>query len=315
MIHLRQGAICVTVLSLLTLPIGCTTWTRTEQSAIEAYNEGNAFREQKRLEKAAQAYRIALTFQPRMAAASFNLALTLTDMGKEEEASEILLALKKRNQTNLRLIRALGWVARHEGDLITSLAYYLEALAVFEGDIVSLENLVEIYGQLRQYGNAIKYQKKLLVFDDSAENRIKLANLYSLNNLPQEALLEYQWVFASTDPEPDFLLEAGEIAEAIDLFDEAASYYRQAAQIDAPVSKYAWFRLSRLLLLHFINFELGIEAFKQAVDKGFQDDEEFYKLLQDIEPELIPAIQELIGTQEDADDSGQQIEETVSNEN
>ena len=285
------------MLILFALSVGCSTWTRAEQSAANAYNSGNTFREAGKLEKAVEAYREALTFQPRMAAASFNLALTLSKVGKNDEALEILQKLRERDPNNRKIIRAQGWVSLQKGEPRKAITYYLAALSLFESDKKVLQSLVDIYKEIQEIEEATKYQKMLLRLEDSTENHLLLAELYISGGLLEEAVYEYEWVFVHSGPQPAALLSAGELSEELSLLEEAMGYYQRAGQTESQESKTAWFRLARLRLLEFIDFQGGLSALETALKQGFNDDEALHALILEVQPELIPTIQEMISGQ------------------
>ncbi len=276
----------------------CRTWSRADIAAVNAFNAGNAFQEKGDYISAAAAYREALTVKPRMTAASYNLAVTLARSRQYDESIRILNELRRRNPESLKIIRTSGWVLFRSNELEKALSQYFEALAVLETDAETLKSIVEIYKQLQQFDDAIKYQKDLLQVEDTDENHLILAELYAMSGYAQEAIYEYEWGFTKDTPEPEALLSAGEMVEKLGLYSRAAEYYQRAGRDDSSAGAAASFRLARLQLLEFTDFEVGIDLLKAAFQKGFDDDEALHNLLLEIPPELIPVIQELISPEE-----------------
>lgn len=273
---------------------GCRTWTIAEQIAVEAYNSGNKFRDAKRFQKATESYRKALSIKPQMKAASFNLALTLTEMGEFDESMTILGQLQKREPKNLVLMRSQGWVLRRAQNYEEALFHYEKALEVFEDDVISLKSIIDIYENTQQVDNAIQYLKKLLDIEKSTENHLKLAFFLKSKNAYQESLEEYRKAIHDKNSKASDLLAAGQVAEELDFPREALEYYKRAAQSDSgQTGASAAFYLARLHLLVFFEFAEGLDSFKQALEKGFDDDKLFFELLAEVEPELIPNMKEL----------------------
>ncbi len=286
------------IISTALLSTSCRTWSRADIAVVNAFNEGNTFQEKGDYKSAAAAYREALAVKPRMTAASYNLAITLARSRQYDESIRILNELRRRNPESLKVIRTSGWVLFKSQELKKALSHYFEALAVLETDAEALKSIVEIYKQLQQFDDAVKYQKELLQVEDTDENHLILAELYAMNGYVQEAIYEYEWGFTKSIPKPEALLSAGEMLEKLGLYSRAAKYYQRASRDGSSAGAAASFRLARLQLLEFTDFEIGIDSLRAAYQKGFNDDEAIHNLLLDIPPELIPVIQELISSEE-----------------
>ena len=103
---------------------GCRTWSSREERAAQAYNDGNTYREAAMYEDALSAYHLALEHEPEMAAATYNLALTLVELKRSDEALEHLHSLNQRDPRNLKVLRAMAWTAWNSGRAQASLDYY-----------------------------------------------------------------------------------------------------------------------------------------------------------------------------------------------
>ena len=288
----RRMLLRLSVFAALSLmPPGCRTWTRGEQKAAEAYNLGNTLRENDALDEAREAYRLALRFNPNMAAASFNLALILGEQERFAEALDILRKLRRRDSVNLEIIRAMAWTHRRAGEPEEALGLYTEALGVFEADQESLRAVAGILEDTGRPAEALEYRRALVRLDPSNVHRRDMARSLAADGRSAEALDEYRRLILEGDAGSDLLIEAAEAALESAFADEAAGYYERSAEGEGDKSE-AWMSLARLRFIELGDYGGGLEALGAALEAGFDDEERLEKLISDSPPDIRPSIRE-----------------------
>ena len=285
---------------------GCLSMSKREQNALEAFQQGNTFREAGQFEDAAAAYRKTLKLRPNTAAASYNLALTLSDLEGFDESIQILESLERQDPRNIKILQAKGWVYRQAGQYEEAETSYYAVLEIFPNDITAIKSLANIYEHLGQVAKALNLIEKLLPMDDSVENHTVLARLYGLVNSPQAVLKEYKWIESHGTLTTQDRFDAGKTAEKLGLFDEAMDYYRQVGTANAEESMDAWFLLARMQLVTLQDFASGLASLEQAISLGFQDDKALYNLLLEVSPDIHPSIESLLARQEGEDNTSSQ---------
>ena len=271
---------------------GCRTWTRGEQKAAEAYNRGNTFREKAALEEAEEAYRLALRFNPNMAAAAFNLALILGEQERFAEALDILRELRRRDSVNLEIIRAMAWTHRRAGEPEEALELYTEALGVFEADQESLRAVAGIFEDTGRPAEALEYRRALVRLDPPNVHRRDMARSLAAAGRSAEALDEYRRLILEGDADSALLIEAAESALESAFAGEAAGYYERSAELEGDNPEEAWMSLARLRFIELGDYGGGLEALGAALEAGFEDETRLEKLISDSPPDIRPSIRE-----------------------
>ena len=288
----RRMLICfpaVAVLLLLPVPSGCRTWTRAEQKASEAYNRANTLREEGSLEEAEEAYRLALKFNPNMAAPAFNLALTLAELERFPDALDILKRLRKRDSENLEIIRAAAWMHLRAGDAQEALSFYREALAVFEADQESLRGIAGIFEDSGRLSEGLEYRRALVRLDPSNTHRRELARALAAADRFAEALDEYRMLILDTQGDSSLFTEAAEAALESAEAAEAARYYQQAVKLEADNAE-AWISLASVRFTRLEDYEGGLEALGAALESGLEGNEHLEALIAAASPDIRPSI-------------------------
>ena len=260
---------------------GCRTWSAVEEQAARFYNEGNTLRESGRLEEAALAYEAALEAKPNLAAASYNLALTLTFLDREDEALILLKELRGRDPENLTVLRALAWVSKEQGDSNAALDYYAAALDVFHADTESLKGAAEIHEGEGRAAEAVVLYRTLVRLDDDVENRLALASSLSAAGEYEESLSVCEDVLTEDTVNRDALRIASRAADAMGLFREAAVYEKRKIASGAEDDPECWWHLARIDLVELEEYEEGLEALAKALELGFSDEASLEELSND----------------------------------
>ena len=292
MIAQRRMCLCFPALAallLLLVPSGCRTWTRAEQKAAEAYNRANTLREEGSLKEAEEAYRLALKFNPNMAAPAFNLALVLAELERFPDALDILKRLRRRDSDNLEIIRAAAWMHLRAGDAQEALALYREALEVFEADQESLRGIAGIFEDSGRVSEALEYRRALVRLDPSAAHRRDLARALAAADRFPEALDEYRMLILDNQGDAGLFTEAAEAALESAEAAEAARYYQQAVTLQADNAE-AWISLASVRFTHLEDYEGGLEALGAALKSGFKDQERLEELTAASPPDIRPSI-------------------------
>jgi tetratricopeptide (TPR) repeat protein len=174
------------------------------KSSKVRYNLANAYRRHGDLVRAAENYRLCLTLNPDFDSAKRNLGVTLTELGRTDEAIALLReALAKRPDSG-PLHNNLGNALQAQGDLTSAEREYLRALQLDPGSADPHNNLANLY---RQRGNAPK-----------AEEEMREAVRRAPQSLPFRIHLG------------DMLLQRGRVDEALEVFTAAVGLDRESAE-------------------------------------------------------------------------------------
>ena len=269
----------VLVVSLVILITGgCRTWSSSEERAAQAYNEGNTFREAGMQEEAVRAYLLALEHEPEMSAATYNMALTLVDLDRSDEALVQLQILNQRDPMNLKVLRAMGWAAWEGGRPDASLDYYQAVLIIFPADEEALRGASEVYEALNRPADAVKMRIFLARLNDTVEIRMDLAQTYYMAGWYTESLDVYQEVLIQDPENPEALAGASVTTEEMGMYRDSIKYRLELVDTAADTGE-TWWHIARLRLVEIGDYEGGLKALETALEEGFSDDDALEDLL------------------------------------
>lgn len=277
----------------LLFPGSCRTWSSREERAAQAYNEGNSMREAGRLENAEAAYRTALGHEPDMAAAVYNLALTLVDLGRADEALDLLQDLNQQDPNNLKVLRAMGWAAWKDGRPNAALDYYLSVLIIFPGDQEALRGASDVYEAIGRPADSVEYRSLLVNLDENPESLMDLARTLTMAERYEEALTVFQEVLIRNPADSEALNGASIAAEEAGLFRDALEFRLRSVDSTSDPGE-VWWHVARLLLVEIGDYEGGLEALELAMAEGFSDDEALQELISNSPPAVQPAARAIV---------------------
>lgn len=293
---IRSGfrlTILVLLSIFLLIPLSCRTWSSREERAAQAYNDGNSLREAGLLNEALESYTLALEQEPAMAAAAFNSALTLVDLGRSDEALKILQDLNNRDPRNLSVLRAMGWAAWEGGSPDSSLNYYKAVLVIFPADKKALQAASEVYETSGRPEMAVEMRQFLVSLDDNSETRNNLAAVLEQSGRYTEAFEVYQGVLVR-EPKNQIALEgAAGMADINGDFAKSIVYRLKQIESGYQVAE-SWWHIARIRLTETGDYEKGLEALGNSLENGFNNDRDLDLLLSNSPPLIRPAVQSLL---------------------
>lgn len=279
-------------LSLLVIG-GCRTWSSKEERAVQAYNNGNLYRESGNFEEALGAYALALEYEPDMAAAVYNSALTLVELDRSGEALEMLQSLNQRDPGNLRVLRGMAWVAWKDGRVQSSLDYYLTVLIISPGDKESLKGASEVYEASGRAGEAVDMRKLLLRLDDSVDSCLDLARTLEMADRYSEALEIYRTVLIQNPGNIEALTGASVSSENMGLYGETISYLLKLADNEGDNGE-LWWHIAKIRLVQTGNYDEGLSALKRAMEEGFSDEDAYVDFITNTPPAVRSTVRNLL---------------------
>ncbi|MCK5736834.1 MAG: tetratricopeptide repeat protein [Spirochaetaceae bacterium] len=278
---------------ILLISDGCRTWSTHEERAAQAFNQGNISRESGEYDDALAAYALALEYEPRMASAEYNTALTFVEMGRSGEALGLLQSLNQRDPRNLKIIRAMAWAAWKDGRVQASIDYYLSVLILSPGDKPALLGICEVYEASDRADEAVEKRKFLLEMDDHQENRINLARTMILAERYNEALDIFRILLVQNPGDKEALQGAALSAENIGLYRETISYLQALTDADAENGE-LWWNIATLQLVEIGHYDDGIFALNRALEEGFSDEDAFENLVSRSPPAIRASVRNIL---------------------
>jgi len=276
---------------------GCRTWTRGEEQAVRAFNEGNALRSAGRTEAAAEAYREALGYQDDLHAARLNLALVLSELGRVDESERQFARLLDEDPQNLIVLRAAAAAARDRGDGDGAALAYARALAVYAFDRESLIGLAELLEESGHFAEAVEHRSTLVEMNAGIEERLALAAAQRAAGEAEEALATYEAVLVGSPGSIEALSGAAETAEDTGDFLRAVDFSLHAAET-ANDSGSSWWRVARIRIVELGDFAGGLAALESALDAGFDDEDAWEDLISQAPPDLRSSVRNVFSGRE-----------------
>lgn len=267
--------ITVLVASIVALVLlgGCASDPRIREVAAEYYNIGNAFFELGQYEKAIDAYRSALRFDPGLAKADYNLALTYARMERLPEAEQLLKKLLADDPTNVSLILTLAWAYHRAGREEEALSRYDAGLAIAPENADAWYNSAVILWKLERKQEALeRFRGLLAVAPDDAEGLFGVGSLLLSMEDPEGA---EQYLGRCVQKKPEDIEARYLLADSLERqrkLSGVLAEYDRILVLD-PKQANAWFGKARLLLTAIEDPDNGLAALRKSLDLGFRDGE------------------------------------------
>jgi len=187
-------------------------FSTTHPNFADVYNMlGQAYHSKSDFEKAIKHFEKALEINPRYTDAALNLAVTLFDLGRYEQATEI----QKRFQCE----------AECSGDRLDP--YARKKLANMHAEIA------DVYQGLGMYENAVdEYARALELAPDFPDVRTKLAETYRDQGNHSDAITELKKVKQATPNYTHSRVSLGIIYYTMDRLDEAQAEWDEVLQME-----------------------------------------------------------------------------------
>ena len=264
---------------------GCASRVGYRELAHEYYNLGNAFFELGEYEVSFQYYTRAIELDDRLPALSYNLVRLLSQQGKHEQALSAIEELLGEDPDNSLFRETYAYIAYLAGNDRTARREYRALIAAYPARVRLRYNLarLEIDESRPEIASDILLAGQEWAEDDAeyqwlaaeaafrsedAENARRY--LERFRSIKREEPVELARL-AKRYAEWDFLLDASEILVMIP--DTIAT--------DPSLR----FLQSRLDILGTGDFEAGVDALREALRDGFDDEVELSNLLNDAFPE------------------------------
>jgi tetratricopeptide (TPR) repeat protein len=252
---------------------GCASDPRIREIAAEYYNIGNAFFELGQYEKAIDAYRSALRFDPALAKADFNLALTYARMKKLPEAEQLLKKLLADDPVNASLMVTLAWAYHLAARDEEALSQYDAALAIAPENADAWYNSAVILWKMERKQEALeRFRKLLAVAPDDSEGLFGAGSLLLSMDDPAGA---EEYLGRCVQKKPEDLDARYLLADALERqrkLSRVLEEYDRILERDAKQAN-AWFGKARLLLTAIEDPDNGLVALRKSLELGFRDGE------------------------------------------
>jgi tetratricopeptide (TPR) repeat protein len=149
---------------------------RPNNSAI-LYNLGECYEHLGQIDQAEQYYRLSLQQQPNDADCRHALNLLLVQRGRLSEARQMAHDWLAREPKLSAPYAEDGWLYQRQGDPITALKRYQEAVNIDPHNTLALSGMGQIYEeQLNQPSRALKLYQTALEYDPRQQDVIKRVN-------------------------------------------------------------------------------------------------------------------------------------------
>lgn len=142
---------------------------RTEKWS-ESYNQAvNAFNEQD-FDRALEKFTICAVVDPKDYRGFMQAGYSHSLKGENDEAISYLEEARELAPDSLEVLRIYAFALHNAGDIKEALKLYLKILEKNPDDLNTLNNIVSIYGVLKDSDNALLYSQKLLEADSTFED-------------------------------------------------------------------------------------------------------------------------------------------------
>jgi len=281
-----------TVLCLIAplLLAACVSQSVKGEMAKEYYNLGNAYYEIREYDRAIAYYNLAISQDPELLGAHYNLSLAFIKEGREEEAERVLLRLLERDPENVSILQLLAYVYYQSGSAAKAIETLTKVLVLSPKDVDALHNMAIIYWESGQMQDASRAFAELLGIVPADGSELYTETLFNYGRLlmqtgeEQKAAeeLERYLVWHEQDLEAQRLLARA--YTALEQYDRALEALDRILELDGSLGD-VWFEKAVILLTQIEDPVQGLAALREALERGFADQERIESLVED--PDLI----------------------------
>ncbi len=126
------------------------------------YDLAGVLAQQKKFDEAAMQYREVIRSNPKFADANYNLGIVLSQLGQREEAAKFFAAAVETSPENPDAHFQFGNVLAMSGKMKEALARFSEAVRLKPDFVPALLNLSRAHAELREWNDAIEAARKAL---------------------------------------------------------------------------------------------------------------------------------------------------------
>lgn len=261
----------------------CAGGLSSRESARVYYNLGNAYFDLGKNSDASSAYLKALEFDDKLKVASFNLARSYIETEKYSDALRILDEMIQEDRVNTILHAAKGYCLYRYGDLDKAASSYLDVIEISPADQNALFNYALIMSELKEYSSAVEHFADLKRTNPDDELLLKkidfaVGKVYYLQDNYSEALVYFESVFDKDSDYEGLPVYLFDIYKKEKYYEKMIKTGKKILESD-PDNNEVLFDMSRVLLLEIEDREQGIEYFRKAVDKGYNNREKIDEIL------------------------------------
>ena len=280
----------VTAFLLWGLLSACVSQATREELAQEYYNLGNAFYEIRSYDRAIDYYTLAISYDPGLLNAHYNLSLALIKQGRGDMAEKTLLALLQDEPDNTSVLKILSYAYYKQGKTDQALDSIDRILEIIPDDSDTLYNKATILWKADRKEAAEEIFAQLLLAIPAAAGGLYTDALYGHATLllemerAEEAAseLERYLEWEPADMEANRML--ADVYLKLQRYDRALDAHSRILEMDENLPE-IWFAQARILLTRIEDPFKGLEALEEALQRGFQDAAELDALSES--PDLI----------------------------
>lgn len=274
-----------------------------EEVAEVWYNLGNAYTELGRNSDAVNAYIIARRLNPDLLSAGFNLARVHILLKQYDESLRQLDILLDSDPKNRTVLETKAWVYHLLGDNDSALDLYNIILADFDGSRNSLYNSALILSEEQKPEDALKRFKKFVdLYPDEDSVIFEIAYIEASLENYEEALFWLDKRLTAVPDDAAALELSGDMYVKRKLYADAVTTYRHLSslsELENETVGRVLFKTGEILLLYMEDVESGTAAIQASVDSGWQNKDDFERLLSHTEVEWFESVFEILTYEEE----------------
>ncbi len=273
----------------------CATTLGREELVVEYYNIGSAYFDLGELDKSVSYLSRALDLSPDLARASYNLARVYVLQGRYEPALELLDTLLSQDPSNALVMETIAYTHYLTGELGPAAQWYDRALDLSPTNLDLLQNRATVAQERGDHELAVRLLRRALDLADSRPQLSRhLAEAERALGRYDRAMEAYRvYVDGVSTPDPEALLGYAELLESQEYYAVALEVLDRLVErdgVDSELLARAHFANGRILLVHAMEEDRGLESLAAALELGFADEDAAADLLDVAPPESVPAI-------------------------
>ncbi|HJV75032.1 MAG TPA: tetratricopeptide repeat protein [Noviherbaspirillum sp.] len=207
-------------------------------SAVSCNAEGDALKQQGRLDGAEACYRQALALKPDFAEAHYNLAWTLHVRGRLDEAKAGYLKALEHDQNIAEAWNNLGLILSGQGQQDDAVDCYKNAITLSPSFAEAYANLGIAFANNGDWIMASEcYQKAISLKPDLANAHANLASIFAQQGRLDDAATCYQRVLALTPDDAATQVNLGNVYKGQHKLSDAVTCYLNAIQLKPDLAE------------------------------------------------------------------------------
>ncbi|MBN2737591.1 MAG: tetratricopeptide repeat protein [Spirochaetales bacterium] len=268
---MKQRQFLILLFFMIFILASCQSPPNALEIAKEYYNLGNGYYKLGKIEESMNYYQIALSYDPSLSAARFNLCYAYIDKKDFESAEVQARQLQKLNPGNDEINNVLAYILSQKDQIDEALAIYAEVLERAPENITALNNSAILYWEQKKTDKAIELFNRIIQYDaDNLTSFYNLGELYVSEGEFTKGIEKLQ-VYLEQSPE-DFQAQLwlARGLRGIEEYADALSAYDQSLLLNTNQAG-VWFEKAEILLLKVLDPQKGEIALEQALSMGYKD--------------------------------------------